>query len=104
MPQTKPKTFNVAPNLKSKHSTDYGREVISMPMAYLLINTEAFDPQMMKTLRGIKGVEEAYPLYGVYDIIVRTKADTMDEIKETHNKIRKLQKVRQTLTMIAHEE
>ncbi len=74
-----------------------------MPMAILLINTEEFNAQLMKTLRAIKGVEEAYPLYGVYDVIVRTRADTMDEIKEIHNKIRKLQNVRQTLTMIAHE-
>jgi DNA-binding Lrp family transcriptional regulator len=78
-------------------------EVIWLPMAILLINTEEFNPQLMKTLRALKGVEEAYPLYGVYDIIVRTRANTMDEIKEIHNKIRKLQNVRQTLTMIAHE-
>jgi Lrp/AsnC family transcriptional regulator for asnA, asnC and gidA len=77
--------------------------VTQMPMAYVLVNTEEFDPQLMKTLREIKGVVEAYPLYGIYDIIVKTRADTMDEIKETHNKIRKMKKVRQTLTMIAHE-
>ena len=74
-----------------------------MPMAYMLITTEEFDAQLMKAVKEIKGVEEAYPVYGVYDIIVRTRAKTMDEIKEIHNKIRKLQKVRQTLTMIAHE-
>jgi len=95
------KTF--APNLKSKNNTDCAREVIWMPMAYMLINTDEFGLQLMKELREIKGVEEAYPLYGVYDIIVRTRADTMDEIREIHNKIRKLKKVRQTLTMIAHE-
>ena len=75
-----------------------------MPMAYLLINSEEYHPQLMKALREIKGVEEAFPLYGVYDIIVRTRADTMDKLKETHDKIRKLERVRQTLTMIAHEE
>jgi DNA-binding Lrp family transcriptional regulator len=75
-----------------------------MPMAYVLINTEEFDTRLMEALRKINGVEEAYPLYGVYDIIVKTRADTMDEIKEIHNKIRRLQKIRQTLTMIAHEE
>ena len=74
-----------------------------MPMAYILVNTEEFTPELIKELRKIKGVEEAYPLYGIYDIIVRTRANTMDEIKEIHNKIRKLQNVRQTLTMIAHE-
>ena len=72
-------------------------------MAYVLISTEEFDPQLMKALMEIKGVEEAYPLYGVYDIIVRTRAETMDKLKETHDKIRKLEKVRQTLTMVAHE-
>ena len=74
-----------------------------MPMAYLLINTEEYNPQLMKSLKKINGVEEAYPLYGVYDIIIKTKADTMDKIKEIHNKIRKLERIRQTLTMIAHE-
>jgi Lrp/AsnC family transcriptional regulator for asnA, asnC and gidA len=72
-------------------------------MAYLLINSEEYHPQLMKALREIKGVEEAFPLYGVYDIIVRTRADTMDKLKEMHDKIRKLDRVRQTLTMIAHE-
>ena len=72
-------------------------------MAYLLINVNEYDPRLVKTLRETKGVEEAYPLYGVYDIIVRTRADTMDRLKEIHDKIRKLENVRQTLTMIAHE-
>ena len=75
-----------------------------MPIAYMLITTEEFDPQLLKALRKIKGVEEAYPIYGVYDIIVKTKADTMDELKKTHDRIRKSKKIRQTQTMIAHEE
>jgi len=74
-----------------------------MPMAYVLRNSDEFHPQLIKSLKEIKGVEEAYPVYGVYDIIVRTRADTMDKLKETHDKIRKLERVRQTLTMIAHE-
>jgi DNA-binding Lrp family transcriptional regulator len=75
-----------------------------MPMAYMLLTTEEFNPQLLKALRGIKGVEEAYPLYGVYDIIVKTRADTMNKLKEIHDKIRKSEKVRQTQTFIAHEE
>jgi len=72
-------------------------------MAYLLINSDEYHPQLIKTLREIKGVEEAWSLYGVYDMIVRTKADTMDKLKEIHDKIRKLDRVKQTLTMITHE-
>lgn len=74
-----------------------------MPTAYVLINMELFDPKLMKALGEIKGVEEAYALYGVYDAIARTRADTMEKLKETHDKIRKLAGVRQTLTMISHE-
>jgi DNA-binding Lrp family transcriptional regulator len=74
-----------------------------MPMAYVLITAEEFESQLTKALREIKGVEEVYPVYGVYDFIVRTRADTMDELKETHDKIRKTKKIRQTLTMITHE-
>lgn len=77
---------------------------LEMPVAYLLINTESFDSSLLKTLKTIKGVEEAYAVYGVYDIVVRTRADTMDGLKDTHNRIRRLDKVKQTLTMIAHEE
>ena len=69
----------------------------------MLINANEYDPRLVKTLRETRGVEEAYPLYGVYDIIVRTRADTMNKLKEVHDKIRKLENVRQTLTMIAHE-
>jgi DNA-binding Lrp family transcriptional regulator len=74
-----------------------------MPVAYLLINTESFEPLLLKTLKSIKGVEEAYAVYGVYDIVVRTRAETMESLKDAHNRIRRLGKIRQTLTMIAHE-
>jgi DNA-binding Lrp family transcriptional regulator len=74
-----------------------------MPRSYVLLNTEAFESQLTKALREIKGVEEVYSVYGVYDIIVRIRADTMDKLKETHDRIRKLDRVRSTLTMIAHE-
>jgi DNA-binding Lrp family transcriptional regulator len=75
-----------------------------LPTAYVLINMELFNPEIMKVLREINGVEEAYTLYGVYDAIARTRADTMDKLKQIHDKIRKLAGVRQTLTMISHED
>lgn len=74
-----------------------------MPLAYLLISAEQFDQSLVKELRKIVGVEEALPVYGIYDIIVSTRADTMDKLKAVHDKIRKLDGVKQTLTMIAHE-
>jgi DNA-binding Lrp family transcriptional regulator len=69
-----------------------------------MVNTCEFDQELLKRLRNLKGVEQAHALYGVYDLIVKTSADTMEQIKEVHNKIRKQKNVTSTLTMIAHEE
>jgi DNA-binding Lrp family transcriptional regulator len=50
-------------------------------------------------------VEEAYGVYGTYDISARVKADTMDKLKETVTwHVRRLDKVRATLTLMAVQE
>jgi len=77
-----------------------------MPSAFVLINTEiGAENEVLKQLKGIEGVEEAHAVYGVYDIVAKVKAETMDKLKEivTWN-IRRLDKVRSTLTMIVIEE
>jgi len=49
-------------------------------------------------------VIEASIVYGVYDIVAKVEADTMEELKQTVTwKIRRLGKVRSTLTMICVE-
>ena len=54
-----------------------------MPTAFVLIATEAgSEAEVLKDLRRIEGVEEAFTVDGVYDIIVRVKAGTMDQLKE----------------------
>jgi DNA-binding Lrp family transcriptional regulator len=56
-------------------------------------------------LKKIEGVEEAYFSYGVYDLITKIKADTMEQLKDmVTRKIRALSKVRSTLTLIMMEE
>ena len=58
----------------------------------------------MKKLREIPNVKEVYVVYGVYDIVARVEADTMEKVKETITwHIRRLDKVRSTLTMIVVE-
>jgi DNA-binding Lrp family transcriptional regulator len=43
-------------------------------------------------------------VYGVYDIVAKVEADSMDKLKEIVTwKIRRLDKVRSTLTMIVVE-
>jgi len=49
-------------------------------------------------------VKESYVVYGVYDIVAKVEADSMDKLKEIVTwKIRRLDKVRSTLTMIVVE-
>jgi len=77
-----------------------------MPSAFVLINTEiGAESEVLEQLKDVEGVEEAYAVYGVYDVVARVKAETMDKLKEivTWN-IRRLDKVRSTLTMIVIEE
>jgi len=77
-----------------------------MPTAFVLINTEiGSEADVLKDLKKVEGVQEASAVYGVYDIIARVRADTMDRLKDIVTwKVRRLDKVRSTLTMIVVEE
>ena len=60
--------------------------------------------EVLKELMRIDGVEESYFSYGVYDLIAKIKANTMETLKEmVTRKIRALSKVRSTLTLIIVE-
>jgi DNA-binding Lrp family transcriptional regulator len=49
-------------------------------------------------------VKESYVVYGVYDVVAKVEADSMDKLKEIVTwKIRRLDRVRSTLTMIVVE-
>ncbi len=74
-----------------------------MPKAYVLINVELEGGrEVIEGLEAIEEVKEAYPLYGVYDIIALIEAGTEQELKDIiGQKIRRLDKVRSTMTMIA---
>ncbi|HTY76026.1 MAG TPA: Lrp/AsnC ligand binding domain-containing protein [Candidatus Nanoarchaeia archaeon] len=77
-----------------------------MPKAYVLINVESgFEDDILRELKSIEGVDEAYFSYGVYDIITKVKSETMEMLKDMVTKrIRSLPKVRSTLTLILMEE
>ena len=77
-----------------------------MPQAFVLINVESgAEEDVVRELKKIDGVVEAYFSYGVYDIIAKVKADSMEKLKDTvTRKIRTLGRVRSTLTLIMMEE
>ena len=76
-----------------------------MPSAFVLINAEiGSEDEVLKTLKAIPNVKESYVVYGVYDIIARVEGETMEKLKDVVTwKVRRLDKVRSTLTMIVME-
>jgi len=76
-----------------------------LPSAFVLINAEiGSEDEVLKQLKALQNVKESYVVYGVYDIVAKVTAETMDKLKEIVTwKIRRLDKVRSTLTMIVVE-
>lgn len=55
-----------------------------MVTAFMLICTEiGAENRIFKSLRNINGIKEVHLVKGLYDIIVRLKADAMEDIKNT---------------------
>jgi len=77
-----------------------------MPSAYILLNTEiGAEKQVLKALKKIQGVAEAYSLWGVYDIIVNIKAGSTEEVKYIiTSQIEKINKINSKLTMIVNDK
>jgi len=76
-----------------------------MPKAFVFMNIEAgSEGEILKTLRSVPEVKESYFVYGVYDIVAKVETDTMDRLKEVITwKVRRLDKIRSTLTTIVSE-
>ena len=76
-----------------------------MPLGYVLINVElGFEEQVLKEVRSVSNVKECHRLYGIYDMIAKVEADSLDALKEIVTwKIRRLEGVRSTVTTIAIE-
>lgn len=73
-----------------------------MPAAYVLLNTEiGAEAEVVRELKKVEGVESAYNLWGVYDVIASVKADSMEGLSDIVNrKIEHIHKVHSKLTMI----
>jgi DNA-binding Lrp family transcriptional regulator len=76
-----------------------------LPTAYVLINCElGHEDEIINELKNLPGVIEVEGSYGVYDMVVKIKADTMDKLKETITwNLRKIEKIKSTLTLIVIE-
>ena len=68
----------------------------------MLINAEVgSEVDVLNTVKIIPEVKETHMVYGVYDIIIIVEAATMQELKDVISlKIRRIENVRSTITMI----
>jgi len=74
--------------------------------AFLLISAEiGREKDVASELESIPNVKEVHVTYGVYDVIAKVEAESPEKLKETiTNKIRSLEHIKSTLTMVVVEE
>ena len=67
-----------------------------------MLNVETgAEEEVMNSLRDLQEVKEAWMVYGVYDLVLRVEAETMEELKNVVSwTVRRLDRVRSTMTMI----
>ena len=76
-----------------------------MPIAFVLINAELdSEKYIIEQLNKLECVTNVDSVYGVYDLVIKIEANTMDEVKNiiSYN-VRRINYVRSTLTMIVIE-
>jgi len=76
-----------------------------MPLAFVFVNVEAGrEKEVLENIKKIPEVKASYLVYGVFDIIVMLESDTFEKLREmVIKKIRQLDKVSSTMTMIVME-
>jgi DNA-binding Lrp family transcriptional regulator len=71
-----------------------------MPLAFVMVNTVPDKMEsVLENIIEVDGVEEAYMLYGVYDIIAKINAENTKTVKKVVLNIRRLEHILSTLTL-----
>ena len=76
-----------------------------MVTAYVLISCDlGFDVEIIDEIKQLEDVKEVRGVFGAYDILVKLESANVETLRETIMwKIRKLNRVRSTLTLMAME-
>lgn len=82
-----------------------------MPTAYILLNIKPkSELEVIKQIKDIMKIEdqsvryEIQGVYGVYDTVMKIESESMDDVKNTLAKIRRIDKISSTITMLVIEE
>ena len=73
-----------------------------MAKAYVLINCElGSEDKIISDLRKLEHIKDAVGTFGAYDMVAKIEAETSEQLRDTVTwKIRKMDKVRSTLTLM----
>jgi len=76
-----------------------------MTIAYVLINCDlGYEEQIIEELKHISDVKEIHGTFGAYDILAKVESANVENLRDTITwKIRKLDRVRSTLTLMSIE-
>ena len=76
-----------------------------MATVYVLINCELdSEESIIEQLKTLDGVIEVHGTFGAYDILAKIESSTVEVLRETITwKIRKIDKIRSTLTLMGIE-
>ncbi len=77
-----------------------------MISAVVLVNTDlGSQDKVAENIKLVDGVQEAHALYGVYDLLIKIKAISLDKLKEIIKlKIRNIAGVTSSLTLMVIED
>jgi len=76
-----------------------------MAEAYILINCEiGSEEEVITVLKNIDSIKEVHGTFGAYDILAKIESPQVEDLRETITwKIRKIDKIRSTLTLMGIE-
>jgi DNA-binding Lrp family transcriptional regulator len=75
-----------------------------MVRAFVMLHVDlGCERDVLRELRRMNGVVEAYIVDGVYDVVVVLEAKSLDDLRNVISKVRGMDDVQSTLTMIAVE-
>ena len=76
-----------------------------MAEAYILINCEiGSEEDVITSLKSVDGIKEVHGRFGAYDILAKIESSQVEDLRETITwKIRKIDKIRSTLTLMGIE-
>jgi DNA-binding Lrp family transcriptional regulator len=87
-----------------KRRSSARQEAVEGIEAYVLLNCDlGLEDAVIKELFAIREVSEVKGVFGVYDIIVKIHADSEEEIKQAIARVRAIDKIKSSLTMMVIE-